>query len=215
MKKFTVKDLLWILILLGFIAIVLFEPSREKFEYYTKHYPYLMGFIKTSILATMGELLAMRLKTGQYKAVGLIYRFIIWGLIGMSFVVVFRIFDAGVTSAIDAGLLPSLFNAFFISLFMNLIFAPTFMALHRITDGYIDLGNGKLSQILKVKVDDVINRIDWNNFIKFVVFKTIPIFWIPAHTITFLLAAEYRILMASFLSIALGIILSIAKRKKT
>ncbi|MCX7905011.1 MAG: Mpv17/PMP22 family protein, partial [Caloramator sp.] len=51
-------------------------------------------------------------------------------------------------------------------------------------------------------------------FISFVVLKTIPFFWIPAHTITFLLPSEYRVLMASFLSIALGAILSLAKRKK-
>jgi hypothetical protein len=43
--------------------------------------------------------------------------------------------------------------------------------------------------------------------------KTIPLFWIPAHTITFSLPPEYRVLMASFLSIALGGILAFAKRR--
>jgi hypothetical protein len=42
--------------------------------------------------------------------------------------------------------------------------------------------------------------------------KTIPIFWIPAHTITFLLPSEYRVLSAAFLSIALGTILAFAKK---
>jgi hypothetical protein len=116
------------------------------------------------------------------------------------------------------GLLPSshslFLSAFFTSLFMNLIFAPTFMALHRITDTYIDLGEGKWSKICKVKLKDVTDKIDWYGFISFVVLKTIPLFWIPAHTITFMLPSEYRVLMASFLSIALGGILAFAKRRK-
>jgi hypothetical protein len=40
--------------------------------------------------------------------------------------------------------------------------------------------------------------------------KTIPFFWIPAHTITFLLPADFRILFAAILGVALGIILAIA-----
>ena len=57
------------------------------------------------------------------------------------------------------------------------------------------------------------NRIDWNGFVSFVVVKTIPLFWIPAHTVTFMLAPEYRVVVAAFLSIALGGILSFAKKK--
>ena len=45
-------------------------------------------------------------------------------------------------------------------------------------------------------------------------FKTIPCFWIPAHTITFLLPENYRILSAGFLSIALGLILTLAKKRR-
>ena len=47
----------------------------------------------------------------------------------------------------------------------------------------------------------------------FVYKKTIPLFWIPAHTITFLLPAEYRILVAALLGIVLGVILGIASLK--
>ena len=53
-----------------------------------------------------------------------------------------------------------------------------------------------------------------DGFVSFVLMKTIPIFWIPAHTITFLLPSEYRVLSAAFLSIALGAILAFAKKKK-
>jgi len=67
---------------------------------------------------------------------------------------------------------------------------------------------------LSATLSDVVKRIDWDGFISFVLVKTIPIFWIPAHTITFLLPSEYRVLWAAFLSIALGAILAFAKKKK-
>lgn len=77
---------------------------------------------------------------------------------------------------------------------------------------FIDLGEGKLDRMVHVKLSEVVKTIDWYGFIRFVVLKTIPFFWIPAHTVTFLLPAEYRVLAAAFLSIALGGILASAKR---
>ncbi len=203
------------------ISALIVPASRNAIGNLSGNYPYLMAFIKTSILATIGEMIASRLNTKSYLSKkGLIYRFFIWGVLGMSFVVVFKIFDYGVTSAIEVGLLPkitsggfllNLYNAFMISLFMNLIFAPTFMILHRITDSFIDLGEGKINKILNVKGKDVIKAIDWQYFFGFVVIKTIPLFWIPAHTITFLLPSNFRVLFAALLSVALGLILSFKK----
>lgn len=48
----------------------------------------------------------------------------------------------------------------------------------------------------------------------FVVGKTLPLWWIPVHTLTFLLPSEYRVLVAAYLSIVLGIILTYARRRK-
>ncbi len=217
--KLKLADFLWIFILLLILLILVFNQSRDLFIDLTTKYPYLMGFIKTAILATMGELLAARILTNHYRVKGIQYKFIIWGLIGCSFVLVFQIFASGVTNAQIHHLLPyikdsTLLFAFLTSTIMNLIFAPTFMAFHRITDMYIELGDGKFNKIRKIKGDEVLSNIDWNHFIKFIVLKTIPFFWIPAHTITFCLGEEYRVLMAAFLSIALGIILSTTKRNK-
>jgi hypothetical protein len=218
------KDFLWLSALAAIVFILLYPATNAVFITATQNHPYLMGFVKVSILATMGELLALRIATGDYKKpFGLIYRFIVWGFLGMAFVIVFELFASGVAGAARKGLLPAfeaqgqasrILTAFFISSFMNLIFAPTFMALHRVTDTYIDLGEGHMGLILKVKLSDVVKKIDWYGFISFVVVKTIPFFWIPAHTVTFLLPGEYRVLIASFLSIALGGILAFAKRKK-
>jgi len=217
------KDLIWIGVLVIIVFLLAYPTTNVIYTVANKAHPYIMGFIKVSILATMGELLALRISTGDYKKpVGIIYKFIVWGFLGMGFVIAFDLFANGVTGSMKKGLLPSgvpdtfsakLLFAFFTSTFMNVIFGPTFMTLHRLTDTYIDLGQGKFSKIRKVKLKAVTNKIDWYGFMSFVVFKTIPFFWIPAHTITFLLPGEYRVLMAAFLSLALGIILASSKRK--
>ena len=125
--------------------------------------------------------------------------------------------DSGVGGAVKKGLLfagdgmaGAVLTAFFISASMNLTFGPVFMAAHRMTDTYIDMRAEGLSPTWP----QVVAKIDWRGFITFVVAKTIPFFWIPAHTATFLLPPEYRVLSAAYLSIALGAILSYARRRK-
>ena len=58
-----------------------------------------------------------------------------------------------------------------------------------------------------------VKSVDWSDFIGFVVCKTIPLFWIPAHSVTFMLPPQYRVFMSAFLSIILGLLLAVAKRK--
>ena len=60
----------------------------------------------------------------------------------------------------------------------------------------------------------IISELNWNVQWNFVFKKTIPFFWIPAHTITFILPGEFQVLFAALLGIALGLILSIAALKK-
>ncbi|QOX63818.1 Mpv17/PMP22 family protein [Anoxybacterium hadale] len=59
----------------------------------------------------------------------------------------------------------------------------------------------------KITLSEVLDAADLKGFVTFVVCRTIPAFWIPAHTVTFLLPHEYRVLMAAMLSICLGAIL--------
>ena len=180
-----------------------------------------MGFVKFAILASIGELIAIRIVGGQWKTPsGLFYRAVVWGVLGMGIVLMFEEFSAGTTGAITKGLLYTgegamqpLLKAFYISAIMNIAFAPTFMAFHRFTDTVIDMVCSEGRKIGDITVSEVTGRIDWQGFINFVVLKTVPFFWIPAHTITFLLPPEYRILVAASLSIALGAILAYAKRK--
>lgn len=217
------KDFIWIGIIILITSFIVIPASRNIFESLTQSYPYMMGFIKTALLASMGERLVVRIKTGSYFSdQGFLLKALVWGLLGMGFVLFFKLFAEGVALTQAARLLPSiseplwaslLLTAFLISVTMNVVFAPTFMLLHRITDGYIHLAEGKLNKILSVKISDVIDRINFTYFFEFVLFKTIPFFWIPAHTITFLLPENYRVLMAAYLSIALGLLLTLTKPK--
>ncbi|GAU76141.1 hypothetical protein [Fusibacter sp. 3D3] len=210
-------DFIWGAILILFVAFVSLEPTHSVFISVTTAHPYVGGFLKFALLATMGEMLVTRLNQGYYKkSEGFVYRAIIWGILGIVITLIFQIFSAGTMAALEKGYLigkgSTLAFAFFTSCLMNLTFAPTMMAFHRYTDTYIDLKFGE--GISKPTVSQVVNKIDWYGFISFVIFKTVPFFWIPAHTLTFLLPGEYRVLAAAFLSMALGLLLTIGKRKK-
>ncbi len=213
-----IGDLIWTMILCSVTAFLLIPSLHEFFISATNAHPYLMGFAKFFILASMGELLTLRIMGKKWiKPAGMIYKSIIWGFIGMCIVLMFGLFSTGVAGIEEKGLLFStsgpigkFLTAFFISSFMNLTFGPVFMALHRITDTFIDMRAEKS----KISIAIVIDSIDWKGFIHFVVGKTIPFFWIPAHTLTFLLPEQYRVVSAAYLSIALGLILAYARRKK-
>lgn len=101
--------------------------------------------------------------------------------------------------------------AFTISATMNLIYAPIMMTLHKITDTHIERHHGQTSSLLNpIQMGQIMSDINWKVQWNFVFKKTIPFFWIPAHTITFLLPTEYRVLFAAFLGIMLGVFLAVA-----
>jgi hypothetical protein len=213
MKK---GDLIWGAVFLAFVAILAVPSSREAFIGFTSAHALLGGFLKFAVLASMGELLAVRVGSGDWKFSSFFMaRAIIWGLLGAVITMIFTIYATGVTALLAKGLLPgegsSLAFAFFTSFLMNTTFAPTFMYVHRITDTYLDMKHAGESDL---SLGNVVNSIDTASFWTFVIKKTVPFFWIPAHTITFLLPGEYRVLAAAGLSIALGLILTIAKRSK-
>lgn len=58
----------------------------------------------------------------------------------------------------------------------------------------------------------IIRNLNWDVQWNFILKKTIPLFWIPAHTITFSLPAEHRILFAAVLGVILGVLLAVANR---
>jgi len=213
-NKKNIGPLLFSIIVLAvFILILVISPSRELFKAATAAHPFLMGFVKFSLLATVGELFAIRLtkKTWRFPS-GIAARACIWGFLGIVIALMFKVYSGGVAYIIQLGLFPGLsgrlFSAFVCSLLMNTTFAPTMMIFHKITDTAITM---KYNRERLISLKNVVGNIDFKTLIGFTIALTIPCFWIPAHTISFMLPGEYQIVMAASLSIALGILLSLKK----
>lgn len=208
---------IWGGLFLAFCLVLAVPSSREAFITFTDTYKLIGGFLKFSVLATMGELLAKRVGTGEWEFSSYFFtRALIWGLLGVLITMIFTIYATGVVKLQAIGLLPfegaALSFAFFTATLMNVTFGPTFMYAHRISDTYLDMRHEGVKNITMTKV---VQRIDTASFVTFVVMKTVPFFWIPAHTLTFLLPSQYRVLAAAMLSIALGLILTVAKKKQS
>lgn len=198
----------------AFVLVLVIPDSREVFKAMTAAHPFLMGFVKFAFLATVGELIAIRLQKKRWMLpVGIFPKFIVWGLFGAAIALMFKIFAGGVGVLLAGGVLPgegiALWSAFLTSFLMNSTFGIAFMSAHRVTDTIIALAYEKK----KITVENIVARIDFKALISFTILKTIPLFWIPAHTITFSLPGEYQIVVAAFLSIVLGIFLSLKKNE--
>ena len=228
MKK---RDLIFIACLI--IFFLPFFISNQEFDFYTsfnKAHGMIMSFIKFAILATLGEVIGLRIRAGVYnkKGFGLLPRAIVWGFLGLTIKLSFVIFAVGtpifleylgvngVVQAMQQGFTPTkLLGAFAISTTLNLIYAPVMMTFHKIIDTHILNNNGTLSGFFTpIKFGKIMIKLDWSTQWNFILKKTIPFFWIPAQTITFLLPEEYQILFAALLGVALGIILAFANLKK-
>lgn len=210
-------DFLWGSALLAWIVILAVPTLRGEFIAITEAYPYMGGFIKFAVLATMGDLLGTRVLKGEWIIPrGIVYRAVIWGIIGLMITLVFTVYMGGAASAQASGRLPfegyGLAQAFFGSAVMNLTFGPMMMAFHRFTDMFIDTKYEKNGG--KVTMNELIDKIDWHSLVQFSWLKTCPFFWIPAHTIVFLLPEQYRVIASAFLSIALGLLMAISKKGK-
>lgn len=188
-----------------------------------------MSFIKFFFLATLGEVIGLRIKTGRYHQVGfgLIPRALVWGFLGMTIYAAFAIFAAGTpmfleqlgvknaSAILHAELsMKKVFVSFSISTALNLFYAPVMMTFHKITDIHILANGGTLKGFFTpIRFARIFKEINWDVQWNFVFKRTIPLFWIPAQTITFLLPEEFRVLFAAFLGIVLGVLLAIAALK--
>lgn len=225
------KDFIFILIvILIFLPFMISDALYDWYLSLNAEHGMVMSFLKFGILATMGELLGLRISRGVYyfDGFGVLPRAIVWGILGMGINMAFIVFSTGVPafmgymgmdnpSGVMSGTLTleKVLLAFSISVVMNSIFAPVFMTLHKITDTHIMNNGGTLRGLLTpIKMGEIMQNLNWKVQWGFVFKKTIPLFWFPAHTITFLLPGEMRVLFAALLGVLLGVILSIAARKK-
>ncbi|PID94429.1 MAG: hypothetical protein CSA95_03145 [Bacteroidetes bacterium] len=220
---------------LFFAPFVLFPTVYQQYLALTHGYPFLTAGLKFALLATFGEVLGLRIRTGGFhtKGFGILPKAMVWFFLGICIKAAFVIFvygapmlltKLGIHEPWQELLSQSIFKtrspwhllaAFTISVTMNTFFAPVFMTLHKMTDIHIEQGGGSLKGFFTpFHPGTIMQKINWDIQWNFVFKKTIPFFWYPAHTLTFMLPPEHRILFAALLGVVLGVILSIANLKE-
>lgn len=187
--------------------------------------PLAMSFVKFAVLATFGECIGLRITNGVWArpGFGIAPRAVVWGVLGVCITLAMGVFSAGVPAVMGmpdalAGALSwrKVLAALCVSVAMNTIFAPVFMTFHKITDMHIAATGGTLRGFFAhtLRMGASLAAIEWNRQWGFVFARTIPLFWYPAHTITFLLPPAWRVLFAALLGVALGVLLAVASLGK-
>jgi len=225
------KDLLFIGGLSAFfLPFILVDSLYAFYRDLNLEHGLIMSFAKFFLLATLGEVIGLRIKTGRYhrEGFGLLPRALVWGFLGTTIYMAFAIFSGGTPLLLEklgvtgAGEVlgealswKKVLVAFSISTALNVFYAPVMMTFHKITDTHILEQGGSLKGFFRpVDLARMFREINWDVQWNFVFKRTIPLFWIPAQTFTFLLPEEFRILFAAFLGIVLGVILAIAALKQ-
>lgn len=189
--------------------VILLKIFINQFILLTINYPIPMGFLKVAVLATYGECLKTRLKTGSWKITHFVQRFIVWGLFGIWFTWAFALYSIGVDGIIAGNLWFGIGAAFSKSFWINLggCYAYGMMLTHEYINQMID------KQGLLAAEEFRFDKKVWLPGKRFTCIPmTILWFWLPAHTFTFCLPGHFRILSAAFLAVALGFILTIKKK---
>ncbi|MBS4032839.1 MAG: hypothetical protein KGZ85_00120 [Ignavibacterium sp.] len=163
-------------------------------------YPIISAIIQFSILGTLGDTVSYWIVKRKiflpYDLKTLLLKVIEWSILAVMIKYAFIGFHGFVESLINNSYLPQfegIGKAFAISTSMNLQFGPFLVIMHRLMDNIIA------------------GEKNWKNIDKG--FYSLLWFWIPAHTITFILPKEFQIGLAALWSLALGIILGFYKRK--
>ena len=225
------QDLLFALVMLAiFLPFFLSPDLYAWYKSFNAEHAMIMAFTKFALLSTLGEMLGCRISTGKYvtPTFGVLPRMVVWGFLGMGINMAMIIFSKGtpmfmqymgMTNAVEAFTtdgfsMDKLWVALAVSVAMNTIFAPVFMTFHKVTDAHIAAHGGSLKALVTpIPMAERLATLNWQAQWGFVFRKTIPFFWYPAHTITFLLPAEQRVLFAALLGIVLGVLLAVSVKK--
>ncbi|HEY6625467.1 MAG TPA: hypothetical protein VIZ21_00785 [Ignavibacteriaceae bacterium] len=168
-------------------------------ELVTAH-PILTAIIQFAALGTFGDAfsywIVKRKIFSPYDLKTLFLKIVEWSILAVMIKYAFIGFQGFVESLVNNNYLSDLKGvgkSFAISTSMNLQFGFFLVIMHRLMDNLI-AGNQ-----------------NWKNLDKG--FYSLLWFWIPAHTITFILPKEFQIGLAALWSLALGIILGFYNRK--
>ncbi|MBI5020808.1 MAG: hypothetical protein HZB59_05175 [Ignavibacteriales bacterium] len=164
-------------------------------------YPLTTAMVQFAILGTFGDIVSKWLIQKKisfpFSPLTLLLKMLEWALLAVCIKYAFTGFQGFVDSLIQHDLLPSLDlfgRSFAVSVSMNLQFGPFLVIMHRVLDNIIA------------------REKNWDNIHKGML--SLLWFWIPAHTITFILPKPYQIGLAAIWSVVLGIILGFHSRKR-
>ncbi|HEC44811.1 MAG TPA: hypothetical protein ENI20_18510 [Bacteroides sp.] len=154
------NDLLFIIgLAVFFLPFFVFHDVFDSYYRFNLEHGLVMSFIKFALLATLGEVIGLRIKTGRYheKRFGLFPRAIVWGFLGITIYMAFSIFATGTPQFLlklglnDADTLlhadlswKKVLVSFSVSTALNLFYAPVMMTFHKITDLHIREKGGTL-----------------------------------------------------------------------
>ena len=107
-------------------------------------------------------------------------------------------------------------TAFAVSLTINTMFAPAMMVAHKVADLHLEHYGGRLESLRRMpRPGALLRAVDWEAMWDIVLFRGVVFFWIPAHTVTFLLPEAFRVLFAAALGAVLGLILAWAGGRRS
>jgi len=174
----------------------------ETYTQWVASNPLLSAMIQFAILGTLGEIISFSLRQKKIAIPctwwQMILKMLAWAVLGVLIKLAFVGMKGFALALIEHGFLPFSFNgglgwAFSVSVLTNLLFGPQMMAFHRLEDNLIMRQKGFVG----------IQR-SW---------ATLLWFWIPAHTLTFLLPSDLQIGLAALWSLALGLIMGLTRPK--
>jgi len=164
-------------------------------------YPIYSAMLQFAILGTFGDIISKWMQRGKifqpYAWSVIFLKMIEWAVIALTIKYAFVGFKAFVDGLQAHHLVPQLGKfgrAFAVSASMNLQYGLFLVIFHRFLDNLIARQN------------------NWKNIEKGM--YSLVWFWIPAHTITFMLARPYQIGLAAVWSVVLGIILGFYNKEK-
>jgi hypothetical protein len=165
--------------------------------------PLTSAAVQFGLLGTLGEVVSCSIIAKRLKLPGRWYqvaaKILAWALLGIVIKYGFAGMKGFTRALLDHQMLPTIFDsgigwAFAVSLLTNVFFGPQMMFFHRLEDNLISW--------------------KWNMAGLTTAWWTLIWFWIPAHTVTFSLPAEYQIGLAAIWSLVLGLILGLSKGRK-
>jgi len=156
--------------------------------------------LQFALLGTLGDIISKWIIKKKIfmplSALTLALKMLEWAFLAVLIKYAFIGFNGFVDELVKQNYLPqlnTLGKSFSISLSMNLQFGPFLVIMHRLLDNLIAREN------------------NWAHIDKG--FLSLIWFWLPAHTVTFILPKEYQIGLAAIWSVMLGIILGFYNRK--